>query len=70
MKAELDQRDRYCADRRVLSDFLAAMPNDALRGTLKALANDKSAIDALQKKIEDASPVCVFTDDEDEDEDN
>lgn len=47
---------------KILAEFLAAIPQDALRGTLKAVAHDGTAIDELRKKIEDASPFCIFED--------
>jgi hypothetical protein len=50
------------ADRKVLADFLAEVPEDALRGTLKRLANSPETVAALRERIEAASPVAIFTD--------
>lgn len=47
-------------DRKILADFLSSVPQDALRGTLKSLACDGSAIEALRAKVEEASPVQIF----------
>lgn len=58
------QRDSYKADRATLADFLAEIPEDAKRGTLKRLCASDEAIEARQSQIENASPVYVFHDDE------
>lgn len=57
---ELDRLRHYEQDRRTLGEFLAAVPADALRGTLRSVATSDDTIAALKKKIEDATPVCVF----------
>ncbi len=51
-------------DRRTLAEFLAEIPQDALRGTLKRLAVSEESIAAMESKIEDASPVTIFEQDE------
>ena len=70
---DLANKDREIAklkaDRALLADFLAEVPGDAKRGTLKAMANSPEAIDSLRKKIEDAAPVWVLKDVDAEDED-
>jgi len=65
------QRDDALADLAEVCDFLARVPQDALRGALKARVCDEEPhmIAALRAKIEDASPVRIFLD-EDEDEDD
>ena len=54
----------------VVCDFLAAVPNDALRGTLRTLTADAGAeaMQLLQERIENASPVTIFTEDEETDD--
>lgn len=51
-------------DRDTLAEFLAAVPQDALRGTLKAIVGSSSSqrISELRQRVEDASPVYIFTD--------
>lgn len=66
---ELEQGQQCEKDRQILSEFLAAVPQDALRGTLRRLAGEVDAADELQKRVEDASPELIF-DDEDSDEDS
>ena len=70
LSADLDRGQQCDADRRTLAAFLARVPQDALRGTLKAIAHGPEAIEELRKKVEDASPVLVLFEDEDEDEDD
>ena len=57
-------------DRVTLADFLSDVPQDALRGTLKAKIADGSGdrIHELQKLVEDASPYQVFRKQEDDEE--
>lgn len=71
LAAELHQREQWHKDRATLAEFLAAIPMDAKRGALKALAHGPDAVEALQKRVEDASPIWIFEDDdEEEDEDD
>lgn len=57
--------EQAIADRLVLSEFLANIPDDALRGTLKALASGEQAIAALRDKIEAAAvKFAIFSSDE------
>lgn len=65
--AQAAKATKAIADRAILADFIACVPADALRGALKAYA--KGDLAAARKEIEDASPVVIFEDDEDEDED-
>lgn len=65
---DIEVGKRAIEDRNTLSDFLAQIPDDALRGTLKRLASSEDRIAELRKKIEDASPVTIFPDDEDSDD--
>mgnify|MGYP006908207146 CR=1 FL=1 len=58
------QRDSYKADRATLAEFLAEIPEDAKRGTVKRLCTSAEAIEERQSQIEDASPVYIFHDDE------
>lgn len=51
------------ANLRIVSEFLAAIPTDALRGTVKRLAGSHDIAAELMAKIEDASPVHIFKDD-------
>jgi hypothetical protein len=61
------KRLAYVADKRqTLAEFLAEIPQDALRGTLKKIASGSAAVAALEKTIEDASPVTIFEDDSDD----
>ena len=56
------------SDRMILADFLTYIPQDALRGALKAMMADNNDVDDLRKKIEDASPQVVIFKDDEEDE--
>jgi hypothetical protein len=66
LAAELKELAEVKDDRRVLAEFLAKVPQDALRGTLKRMASSESAIADLEKKVEDASPVVIFDEDSDD----
>jgi len=60
------------ANLRTVAEFLAAVPDDALRGTLRTLTESagSTATAELRAAIEDASPVTIFDADEDADEDD
>lgn len=58
--------EKAAQDRATLADFLAAIPEDAKRGALKRLAHTDEAVESLRQRIEDASPVVIFGDDEDD----
>lgn len=60
LKDALAEGKGWERDRRVLAEFLAAVPDDAMRGTLKRLAGAAEEIAALKRKIEAASPVAIF----------
>lgn len=67
LAADLARAEKLKVERDTLASFLTYVPQDALRGALKAMANNNTdAIDTLRKKVEDASPVQIFEDDEDE----
>jgi hypothetical protein len=65
-----DSLAQATADRKTLAEFLAEVPQDALRGTVKRLATSGESIAEIEKKIEDASPVTIFEDDEDDQDDD
>jgi hypothetical protein len=66
---ELAALKQVKADRLILAEFLASIPNDALRGAVKAQAHSAEAVEELCKKLEDASPVYIFGEDEEDDSD-
>lgn len=67
LKDDLDRLTEARADRATLADFLAAVPQDALRGTLKRLCANDEARRRLEEKVEAASPTkVIFHDEEDE----
>lgn len=63
---QLERLEKVESDRRTLADFLAGIPDDALRGRLKAMASSPDAIEALREKVENASPVVIFGDETDD----
>lgn len=67
---DLAERDKLKQQRDELSAFLAAIPLDALRGTIKRLVSDESEIAARIKLIEDASSVWIFSNRDDDEEDD
>ncbi len=75
IKAITGDRDEALKDVHILASFLSQVPQDALRGTLKAAVKtgEPDAIEALQERVEYAAPggVDIFTDYyEEENEDN
>lgn len=63
----VDARNEAANDRLTLSEFLAAVPQDALRGTLKKIATSPEAINALREKVESAATLWkIFDDDADD----
>jgi hypothetical protein len=66
LASELALLEAYKTDCYTLSEFLHHIPNDALRGTLKAMAGSAGPMAAIQKKVESASPYQVFGEDEEE----
>lgn len=69
---ELAELEKVKEDRQTLAEFLSRVPDDALRGTLKAMAHTQQAIDELRERVENASPkLLIFASDDDSDnEDN
>jgi len=60
-----NRADKAEKQRDTLAGFLVKIPDDALRGTLKSLANSRNAIATLQQELENASPeVAIFADDD------
>jgi hypothetical protein len=57
-------------DRSILAGFITALPADAKRGALRKLAAESTgdAVNALRQKIEDASPVWILKDFDEEDD--
>jgi hypothetical protein len=68
LMADKQQIESLTADRQTLAEFLAEVPADALRGTLKAVASSPERIDELRQAVEDASPIVIFASDEDDDD--
>lgn len=69
LKDDLAKLDHYRQCIRTLGDFLSRVPDDALRGTLRAIASGDEAIAALQQKVDEASLFAVvFNDDDDTNE--
>jgi len=58
--------EKAIADRLLLAQFLAHVPADALRGTLKAMAHDPQAVTDLRDQLIQASPMVIFDDEEEE----
>ena len=56
---------------RTVADFLSHVPQDALRGTVRTMAEKNSDVRAeeIQGAVETASPVWIFSDGDDDDED-
>ena len=50
------------ADRAILAEFLAAIPQDALRGALRSATAGagEDAAEAMRQMVEDASPITIF----------
>jgi hypothetical protein len=73
LKSELEalktERDKLKRARGLLSEFLATIPLDALRGAVKKQLTDESEIASRQKLIEDASDEWIFSN-RDNDDDN
>ena len=68
---EMEQLEDYKKRLEILGDFLAEVPLDSLRGTLKKIASSDEKIAELRKNVEDASPNWIFShrdDEEDSDE--
>lgn len=65
---DMEQGQQAVANVRILAEFLAQVPQDALRGTAKkiAAAGGPDAVQAVLDKIEDASPIVIFKDNEDD----
>jgi len=63
LKAKADAK-RLTAGVETLSEFLANVPEDALRGALKRMAASEEAIVELIDKIEKAASIALFGDDE------
>jgi hypothetical protein len=60
-----DQRDTAQTDLETLAEFLAAVPLDALAGTVKRTAANDNAVTELEEKIEAAAPAPHYIFDRD-----
>ena len=56
----------------IVAKFLASVPGDAKRGTLRSLTASapNEAIAELRARVENASPVVIFDDDDEDDDDD
>lgn len=65
---EIAQLAEYKERVDILSEFIAEIPLDSLRGTLKKIVSSETEIENLKKKIENASSQWVFDNRNEEDE--
>jgi hypothetical protein len=61
---EISEGQKAKADRILLGQFLMHVPNDALIGALKRMAGSSVDVNELKNRIEDASPMAVFEDED------
>jgi hypothetical protein len=66
LSKDLAERDELRKKRDTLSKFLAAVPLDALRGTVKRIVSSEAEIENRQKLIEDASSDWIFSNRDDD----
>lgn len=64
LQKDLEQGRKAARDLKILAEFLSAVPQDALRGTVKSLASTKERIEDIKREVEYASPVLIFQDDD------
>jgi len=63
--AELEAELEHCRrDRLLLADYIACFPHDAQIGALKIMSREREDIDSLAERINSASPIELFSDDE------
>ena len=57
---------------RIVAEFLASVPQDALLGTLRSLTASapNEAIAEMRARVENASPVVIFDDDDEDDDES
>ncbi len=72
LKKELGEIESLKDYRATLSQFLSKIPLDALQGTAKRMAGatDSEAVDELREKVESASTEWVFSNRDDEEDDD